>query len=501
MTPDARKTLHTRGEWISAGVLFALILIVYIVTLMSLFPAMPVISRAAETIPGYDLHYPPFRLDEYNYHTIARSVLSGEVYRDGALEFDFPIGFPVVAAPFVAVFGDRGGYLANLLILWAAAILFYVLARRYTSSTGASILTAILAFATLNWFYATSCYAEPLAQLLVLGSFGLATTHAGPDRRMFVFMGAAGVVLGLTLFVRPHYILLGAPFAWYLAGDDKSLKRLNFPPVLISFLGGAAIVVLLWMIRNGLVFGSPFSFEYSKMAGSFTGGESGYMQGNIFLGIHRLLFDVYHGLFTITPVFLLVPAGLRSMWCAGHRRVSIMLTVSAMLMILFVASGPYPFTEFGLGSRHLVPLLPLLVLPTACFLNRTLFRAGLVALVALYSFYHAGFGWFTGGEPGMGFYLGILNDNQARAVILARKGLLPTKPFESREKLMDAFSRALDDAHLYRFLETLTPASREMIRGNERAVLLELRRQEHPELFIESADPIQGIMLQNIMFR
>jgi hypothetical protein len=145
---------------------------------------MPVIARAAENIPGYDQQYPPFRLDEYNYHAIARSILDGTLYAShDAKEFPYPIGFPVVAAPFIALFGDIGGYLANLCILMGATLLFYLLARRYTGRNGSLLLTAVLAFATLNWFYATSCYTEPLSQLLVLGSFALVTGINSTVRR------------------------------------------------------------------------------------------------------------------------------------------------------------------------------------------------------------------------------------------------------------------------------------------------------------------------------
>jgi len=121
--------------------------------------------------------------------------------------------------------------------------------------------------------------------------------------------------------------------------------------------------------------------------------------------------------------------------------------------------------------------------------------------MALYSFYQAGFGWFTGGEPGMGFYLGILNDNQARAIILNRKELIPQKHFSSRDDLIRAYRNALSEAHLYHLLVTLRPESRELIRGNEREIMIQLRRQPDPTLFIEEADPDRGILLGNIIIK
>jgi len=499
-TPSDNARPSVTGQRAVVIAFFLAILAVYAVTLFSFFPNMPVISRAAETIPGYDETYPPFRLDEYNYHTIAESIIDGDLYADGAKEFHYPIGFPVVAVSFVALFGEIGGYLANLLILWCAAVVFYLMVRRYQGTAGSLIITGVLAFATLNWFYATSCYTEPLSQLLVLGSFSLLTAAGAPDKRRIALFAAAGVLIGLNLFVRPHYILLALPFFGYLLFPSGHRPRMNRNAA--AFASGAAVITLFWLIRNGLVFGSPLSFEYSGIAGSYLpAGETEYMEGNIFLGIHRLLFDVYHGLFTITPIFLLFPAGLRSMWVKGFRRESLLLLSSVLVMVLFVASGPYPFTEFGLGSRHLVPILPLLLLPAAYFFDFTVFRSTMLALLAAYSFYHAGIGWFTGGEPGMGFSLGILNDNQARAIILSRKGLLPQKTFKTREQLIDTYLKALRKADLFPLLQTLSPETREFIRGHERVFMIELRRQPDPTAFIEDADPGRGIRLANIIFQ
>ncbi|MFC1693608.1 hypothetical protein ACFL1R_08905, partial [Candidatus Latescibacterota bacterium] len=242
-------------------------------------------------------------------------------------------------------------------------------------------------------------------------------------------------------------------------------------------------------------------FEYSRLMGSFIpGARSGYMKGNVFLGTHRLLFDQYHGLFTIIPVLLIFPAGLRSMWLKGKPRESLVLLVSVVIMALFAASGPYPFTEFGLGSRHMLPVIPLMMVPCVFFLNGKLFSRSVVTILAVYSFYHAGIGWFTGGEPGNGFFLGILNEAQSRAVILARKNMLPKKTFISKKDVVDTYKKALKDANLMKLLQTLNPEVLEKIRGNERNFMLFLRGQNNPEVFIESVDPKRGITIKSFVF-
>ena len=486
--------MHIRPDRISPYTIAVLagILAVYIITALALYPDLPITTRMAENSPGFADSYPPFRTDEYNYYQISRDLLDGRLYSPGSFEYGYPLGFSVVAAPFVAVMGPAGGYAANVLVTWLCAIMFYLAARRYAARWKALVMTAVLAFAGLNWFYAVSWYSEPLAQLLVLASFFLLTTPR--DCRWYrASLVASGIAAALVLFVRPHYILITMPFFAYLAWAG-GIRR--FDRKALIFAGGAAGIVALWIIRNAVVFGGPFTFEYTRhLADYIPGAESRYMGGNIFLGAHQLLFDQYHGLFTITPVFLLFPVGLRKMWLADYRRESVMLAAAVIIMALFAASSTYPFTEFGLGSRHMVPAIPLMLLPAVFFLDRALFPASMVALLAAYSFYQAGIGWFTGGEPGRGFFLGILNEAQSRAVILARKGLLPALEYDSQQELVAAYLDALEDANLYRFLQTLEPEFLTTIVGHERELMIFLRNQPDPTGYIASADPARGISI------
>ncbi len=489
-------------ERLAAAVLIVTVFAVYLATLALLYPALPVIERAADTITGYADVYPPFRVDENSYYEIARHIISGTLYEDAnSPDRGYPPGFPLAAAPFILLFGPFGLYLANTVIVTACVGLFYLLARRYTGVPVALVFTMVFAFATTQYSYAVSGYSEPLAQFLVLAMFLLAVrapgawTETGGRRRVIATFAAAGVLAGLVLFVRPHYILLAAPVFLYLTFRGRRGKTCL--PAL-AFAGGAAVVMALWLVRNAVVFGSPLAFEYSRLFASFIPGQAnrGYMEGNVFLGIHRILFDQYHGLFTITPILLLFPAGLHRLWRTGGRAEVLLFGSSVVLMTLFAAAGAYPFTEFGLGSRHLVPVMPLMMLPVAVYLGTGgRFARGMVVLLAAYSFYQAGIGWFTGGEPGKGFFLGILNDNQSRAIILARKGLLPERDFKTREELLGTYIDALRDANLERLLQTINPHVIKAIEGNERQFMLYLRGQTNPLAYIQSADPDSGIVI------
>ncbi|MFC1509889.1 glycosyltransferase family 39 protein, partial [Candidatus Omnitrophota bacterium] len=367
MRKDKRKKDNVtdepiRNERIKTGVtsvyavyaVFAVIGIVYCLSLLVLYPNLPITTRQADSIQGYDLYYPPFRTDEYNYYDIANNILSGNLYEDGSFERSYPLGFPLVTVPFVAVLDKMGGYAANVVIVLLSLILFFKVIRRFNSTTHALALVAVLAFATLNWFYAVSCYSEPLAQLLVL--LAVYCMFSGKDSsKKTLFFIAAGCATGLNLFVRPHYIVIAVPFfvSLWLQGKSRfSLKNHG-----ILYAAGVSAVIFVWFIRNSIVFGGPLTFEYTRMLGQFVPGSiEGGVKGNVFTGTHRLLFDEFHGLLTITPVLLVFPAGLNRMWQRGFRNEAVTFLVSVIVMIVIFASGPYPFTEFGLGSRHMMPM-------------------------------------------------------------------------------------------------------------------------------------------------
>jgi len=478
---------------------FLLIGIVYAVSLFVIFPNMPVTTRLADTIAGYDSYYPPFRTDEYNYYDIGKNIVDGTLYEEGSFERAYPLGFPLVASPFIAVLDKMGGYVANAVIMWLSVFLFYLVIKQYNKRIYTLSLVVIMAFATLNWFYAVSFYSEPLSQLLVILTVYLLARGKNAQRYSLLFV-SAGIVTGLNLFVRPHYIVLAAPFFLSLLIGEKAKLSIRNKGVL--YAGGVSAVIVLWLIRNSIVFDSPLTFEYTRMLAQFLPGNQPVgVKGNVFTGIHRLLFDEFHGLLTITPIILIFPVGLRHMWQRGLKNEAVTYLASVIVMMLIFASGPYPFTEFGLGSRHMMPLFPLMMIPAVFFIDEKAFSRGIVLILALYSFYNAGIGWFTGTYPGFGYLPGYLNDSHARAVILARKDVLPKRTFKSSDDLLKTHIKALDKVDLYTYLQTLSPETLKQIRGNERYFLRYWRQnQKDIRSKISSMDPARGIVYEGFQF-
>lgn len=507
MNKTSEKTVHLplshlkSSSSITPIIVFTIIGLVYLITLLKLFPSLPIILPNAEDYPHYVEAYPPFRMDEVNYYTIAKNIIKGELYKENSVEMSFPIGFPVIAVPFIAVWDEMGGYIANMVIVWFSLIIFYLIAVRYVSRIKAILVTIILAFATLNWFYAVSCYTEPLAQLLVLLGFYFLTWKKSSGR-LNVILFCAGVMTGLNLFVRPHYILTAMPFFLFFWIERKGMFTFNHR--VFWYAGGVTLIVLLWLLRNKIFFGGFLSFEYSRLVGSFTGDSTSlYRGGNIFWGMHQLLFDSYHGLLTITPILMIFPAGLHKMWQKRIKSETLMLLGSVIVITVFVAWGPYPFTGFGLGSRHMVPIIPLILLPAIFYLDESLFARIIITLLAAYSFYHAGLGWFTGEAEYVseyGFFPGFLHQKNSRAVIQARKNMLPERKFNSKEELLEAFSEGRIKNDYTKMFQTLHLQVLEDIKGYEWYFVNYIRKNAEFDTLIVSVDPEEGILFIPINF-
>jgi hypothetical protein len=475
---------------------------VYLVTLLALYPAMPITEGNADTDLSeiYAQTYPPFRMDENNYYTIAQNIIQGNVYRDGSVERSFSIGFPLVTVPFILIWGKLGCYLANLAIILLSIFFFYLILRRYASPIKSSLMALLLAFTTVDLFYALSAYTEPLAQLFILaGFYSLVRSKNTRWENLGFFI--SGAVIALNLFVRVHYVLLVLPF--FLFSWTEWKKKFIFHHRAFWLIGGAVCITALWLVRNALVFGSPFSFEYSRMFGRFIGGSTQY-SGNLFWGLHELLFDMLHGLLTISPILLLFPAGLTIMWRKGEKNDMLIILFSVSIMVLVFAISPYPFTEFGLGSRHMVPIIPLILLPAVFLLDSLLSHRIIITLLALYSFYYAGLGWFTGGGGeyigNRGFFVGLLHSKSSETILLERKNLLPRKTFSTRQELTDTFNKGYSACDYQTLFSTLNPKVIENIRGHEREFMTYIRQYARPESLITTVDPKEGIMFRPMQF-
>ena len=118
----------------------------------------------------------------------------------------FPFTFPLVSAPFHALFGYRGFYIIPLISLWAIWLSFYLACQRLKlKSVSTSIALATLIFASPLSIYSATYWEHTLAvalnfhgisTLLIPGSQGLSKKDAA----------LSGILIGLSVWFREEIL-------------------------------------------------------------------------------------------------------------------------------------------------------------------------------------------------------------------------------------------------------------------------------------------------------
>lgn len=188
---------------------------------------------------------------------------------DGHLYSPYPILFPLIAAPFVALLGFKGFYLLNTLALLAAVVACYRLARLvFNDSLLAANACLILVFATFVAEYGPAAWPHTLTVALATQATHLAciALRANPGARAAGLTFGAGFLAGVGIGIRLDTVFvvpaLMAPFLF------ASPWR---PREALATAAGTFPALVALAIANDAKFGvySPFSY-----------GETGYSQLN-----------------------------------------------------------------------------------------------------------------------------------------------------------------------------------------------------------------------------
>ena len=485
------------------------ILAVYLTMNLAFFPAYHVVTPFAEDNEVFTEHYPPFRMHEWVNYSMSRELLDGGLFEEDSFSRGNSVGFSVLAAPFVAKWGERGIFLANAFIVWAAALMFFFLMLEFVEYQLAVALTLILALATPNIFYASSAFAETAAQLILLFSVW-AFVKGMLSQRELLFYLMSGLAAGLLIFFVPSLTLIIVLYVSLLLIDRG---RFSFSDRnVLGMIGGFSAMILLFFVIGKVSTGS-----FSGLLGpateclyDLTKATSHRHGRNLFAGLWAILFDSPQGFVFIMPVITLVPFGLITMWRNELHSITYIVSFILLYQLLLVAFASCPITGESVGARQLVPVIPFMVMPLAfIWREQTGERIWLVAALVL-TVYMSTFGWWTGKEHGRGFFIGVLQDREARMIIQARKGLLEPAEFRSSSELSSQYIESLKTRDIAQWLKIIDSATLKGIEGVERHVFTHLCNlydtgETSNSSLIESVDPNGGVVprlpaLQNRAF-
>jgi hypothetical protein len=253
--------------------------------------------------------------------------------------------------------------LTAVLVAFGTGLLCFFVAAKIPDlrESGWIPLALITCVSTPLWAYGTVFFGHAPAAVLITIAWIL-LLHPGHEasstRMMFLGGASAGFAIATEY---PVVVLVAIAFATLIA------RRVPGRQLAIA-LAGLAIGLVPALVYHQMAFGAPWLTGYAfKVDPGFqqihTTGLGGVSLPTI-RGLWGVLFSSSRGLFFYAPILLVFPMGLRLM----HQRrgwSDIAPLGAAVVFYIAFASG---FVDWQAGwcsaTRHLVPLIPLLLIPT-----------------------------------------------------------------------------------------------------------------------------------------
>jgi hypothetical protein len=313
---------------------------------------------------------------------------------DKRIYFGKAMTYPVVASPFVALFGTRGFLVLNTLCLIVAWVCAFFELRRRAPDRLALFGSAALILATVAPVYIV--WTQP--ELMNLALVAIALTAWRRDRPLL-----SAVLFGIAGYTKPTHLLMAAPlglsplFDASLSASKRALETVRRGAVMIGcavlLFGLNSVVTGEWNYQGGerKTFGSEFPFERGELR-DVTFGNSGEWMTTMKLGpleegeaetrgsgiaqstteldqmFAANLVDFWFGRYAgVLPYFAPVLLALVFFLLLGPRDKEGWFAIAGLLIFYFVSIRilPGPTNWYGgggtVGNRYFTAALPLAV--------------------------------------------------------------------------------------------------------------------------------------------
>lgn len=247
----------------------------------------------------------------------------------------------------------------------AAALLRRALVLFGAAERDADLLTLGYGLGTLAFPFSTVLFGHQTAAAIVLGTFWLAVSTRTYSTRRLVALGLLWALSMVTEY--PTGILVACQGLYVLSADLRARS-------IVRVLGWSAIGAIAPFAIHSLflwwAFGSPTKLPYTYMAEPIflSHTSSGLLGINAptFVGFWGSLMSRYRGLFFYCPFLLLSLLGFRAWLLSGERKAELRLCAAMVIGYVLFNAGYFAWDGGGsTGPRHLVPMLPYLVVPMA----------------------------------------------------------------------------------------------------------------------------------------
>jgi hypothetical protein len=248
-----------------------------------------------------------------------------------------------------------------------AAVYVYLIARRLGYSQKVALVTTLLAgLATTVWPRIYDLVVEPLIFWGFAATFYYALAYR-QDKKL-IQAGLMSLALSITVLHKIVNAVTVPFFLWYLAAAEfnplrhkvsQSFKKIEWPALMMA-TGSVTLCLLLIGAYNFFRYGDPFT----------TGYEAGFTTP-FWFGFIGLIVSPYKSLFLFTPILILIPFTIKTMW---HRHCHESMLILGLLIIQMMVYGGWHAWGSGRdwGPRFFVPMTGLLLLLLLPFIEQTL---------------------------------------------------------------------------------------------------------------------------------
>nr|WP_242040463.1 hypothetical protein [Anabaena subtropica] len=283
----------------------------------------------------------------------------------------FPFTFPLVTAPFHALFGYRGFYIVPLLSTWLIWFNFYRVCQFFkTSLLATSLGLATLIFASPLTMYSAMYWEHTLAVSLAFGGLAMILTKG---QKTFTKKDAvtSGILVGLSVWFRPEFLALVAILIPLIIVSYRfKLSYINFiDKHKTIFIVSLIATVSCFFIINKLIYSHPLGAHALQVVEEFSWQQRLLSANKIFGRLWKSFREHFPIIY-----FIIIFTGLSELYQA-IKQTDVMKKI-AVISIPFIILVPILLPSDGgkqWGPRFLLILIPLLSLLTVFLLESTLY--------------------------------------------------------------------------------------------------------------------------------
>ena len=231
------------------------------------------------------------------------------------------------------------------------------------------VLAIVLGMCTILWPYATTLYCEAWLAAAFIWAAAFLLEVPPPDAGSTDVSGvtrkiaAAAILIAMAIVTKPTAIVIAPAFVVAVLLDQRGDPRARTTvasALSLAILVGASVHIL-WNVTR---FGNPLDFGYN-LAGMIPHPPARpFLAEEIPHGLFLQLLTPGKSLFVWAPVTLLSLFSLGSCW-RRERGLAAGLIAGTASALIFYAAYFFPDGGYSHGPRHLVPLVPLMILPLA----------------------------------------------------------------------------------------------------------------------------------------